>query len=220
MNKLSLIISMMFLTTGLVGCGAAVDGEGSMVEGGNQVTDSSGTPTALDPYIQNAVDKAVGGIAEKSINDLVEEILDRVAQGIIDGQDSTPTDTDEEEVVAETPETDEEEVVAETPDTPDTEEEVVAEETDDSVEREEVRLSWTPASKYEDGTNMPESEIDSFVVRYGASKDAMDNLVHINKTALNSKNLKLPQGKWFIKIKTRSVYDITSRYSNIIEVSI
>jgi len=204
------MLSIMVLATGLVGCGAAVEGSGE------------GELTAVDSQVQTAVDNAVQEVINQSINDIVQGILDRVAEGVAENTDS---ETDDE--LAENPEeyfpddTDFTEVDA-TPEVPDVIEEVIDEVVEEVAEvLSTIRLSWAPASTYEDGTAMPHTDIAHYVLVYGQSIDAMTTQIQVSASGLNSHDLEqMPAGNWHIALKTVSIFGSESNNSNALAVSL
>ena len=92
---------------------------------------------------------------------------------------------------------------------------------DDVIANVQVRLSWSPASFYEDGSIMPETEISHYELVYGNSPESMDTSVNIDLAGLSSYDIEnLPEGEWHIALRTVSIYGGISDLSNMVSVSL
>lgn len=85
-------------------------------------------------------------------------------------------------------------------------------------------ISWTPAGNYEDGSTMPESEIDHFEIHYTANqpfKEQKEPLIvsHEKREAQIALDIKPSTDPVVLRIamRTRSIYGNLSEFSNVIE---
>ena len=167
----SKVVAVCLLTSafGLTGCGGAATSEDVSSE--RQLSQTT-EEVAQEEMTQEEVAQ------EETMQEEVaqeETMQEEVAQEETMQEEVAQEETMQEEEVTVEEEVSQEEIT-----------ESINEMIEEVIANVQVRLGWTPASFYEDGSVMPETEISHYELVYGTNPESMDTSVNIDLAGLSS----------------------------------